>query len=422
MRSPRAWRRLVRLLPQLAGDGLAQLRAGWRSQALTLVGILWGAASVVLLLSLGSGFNDFLDMSFEKTGLRWTHVDNAYTSSERGGRRPGRRIRFDLDDLERLRAGVPSASLVAAEALSRVSVETPRRTRATVVSAASVELRNIQNHRASRGRYFDAEDERERRRVAVLGPNLAEIFFGEDDPIGRTLQVGGEPFELIGVLARKGWHLITFMDIFDNMVFLPLEVGLHALGGGKEVGHFFFEPRRLDDETALRSEVFAALAPFHHLAEDDEQALRLMSVPEVAGPTRNIFFALQVLLGVVGTVTLAMAGMGVANLMIAIANERRMELAVRRTCGARRADLILQLLVETLVVVLAGGAAGVAVGLGAVGALNALPLPEEFPPPQLLPSVVATTFGVLVGVGLAAGVVPARVAARVDPATALRVT
>ena len=117
-----------------------------------------------------------------------------------------------------------------------------------------------------------------------------------------------------------------------------------------------------------------------------------------------------------------MAGVGVANLMVAMVNRRRVELAMRRACGGRRGDLVLQLLVETLVVVLTGGVLGVAIGTGLVWLISLLPVPDMVPAPRLEPSVLATSFCVLVAVGLLSGITPARSAARVDPAAALRVT
>jgi putative ABC transport system permease protein len=139
-------------------------------------------------------------------------------------------------------------------------------------------------------------------------------------------------------------------------------------------------------------------------------------------PVRKVFAALQALLGVVGTVTLAMSGVSVANLMIAIVDGRRREFAMRRACGARRSDLLLQLMVETLVIVGLGGAVGVVVALLVTTLLANAPLPPELPTPQVSASVLLTTFAVLTAVGLIAGIAPARIAARVDPATALRVT
>ena len=131
---------------------------------------------------------------------------------------------------------------------------------------------------------------------------------------------------------------------------------------------------------------------------------------------------MELLLGGIGTLVLAMAGVGVANLMVAVVNGRRVELAMRRACGARRSDLVLQLLLETLVVVLTGGLLGVALGAGGAWALSQVPLPEIIPGPQLEGHVVLTSFLVLVSVGLVAGVLPARVASRAEPAAALRVT
>jgi putative ABC transport system permease protein len=123
----------------------------------------------------------------------------------------------------------------------------------------------------------------------------------------------------------------------------------------------------------------------------------------------------------VGAGTLALAGVGVANLMVALVHQRRGELAVRRACGARRGDVMLQLLLETVLVVLGGGALGVALGAGLALAVQLLPVPEMIPVPVISPRVLLATFGVLVATGLVAGVVPARVASRVDPAAALRV-
>jgi putative ABC transport system permease protein len=414
-------RRALAQLAPLAAEALEQLRGEWRGHALTLAGIVWGAASVILLLSLGAGFTRFLDLGLDKTGDRWVAVFGGYTTSELGGRRPGRIIELEDEDIGRLRAGVPDAGAVAAENQYMLAVSTPNRTRATVVSAGDAELLEIQNHRIARGRYLEAADEREGRRVAVLGAELVEIFFGSADPLGRTLQIQGTPFEVVGVLERKGFQLFTHMDIHDRMIFVPHVVGRRAVGDARSVETIYLDLRRIDDEAAVRAEARAVLWPRHRLADADDEAIRMMSVPEVSEPMRNIFVALTALLGAIGTGTLAMAGVGVANLMIAIANERRRELAMRRACGARRADVVFQLLGETVVIVVAGGGVGVLLGIALCGVLALLPLPEMVPTPIVSPAVLATAFAVLVATGLAAGVLPARIASRVDPAAALRV-
>jgi putative ABC transport system permease protein len=415
--------RTLRLLRPLAEDGLAQLRAQWRGHALTVVGIIWGAAAVVLLLSYGAGFYHLMDLGFKKTGDRYLQAFGDYTSVEMGGARPGRRIELEREDLERARASVPSARWIAAEYQNGdVSARTPFRTRATVVSAATPELQWIKVHRVARGRFFDEADERHGRAVAVLGANLPAIFFGEAEPIGGTIQLDGHPFQVIGVLRSKGQQFVTNQALHDDMVFIPLARGQRIFDLGDAVGSILVDPHRIDETEQVRAELRATLWPHHHLAPHEDRAVRWTKVQDFVAPIVRIGFGLEILLGGIGTVILGMAGIGVANLMVALVSRRRVELAMRRACGARRSDLTLQLLVETLVVVLVGGMLGVTLGVALVGAVSLLPLPDMVPTPRLEASVLVTTFIVLVGVGLLSGVTPARTASRVDPAAALRVT
>lgn len=418
----RAIGRRLRMLHPIVDDGVAQLRGAWRSQALTLIGLVWGAAAVVLLLSFGAGFTEFLDLGFRKTGDRWTVVQSEYTTAELGGARPGRRVQLSVDDLERIRAGVPSARRAAGEILAVASVESPDQTRATVVSAGSAEIRGIRNHVVGRGRYYDASDERSGRRVAVIGAELERIFFAAGGGVGHSLQIDGVPFDVVGVLAPKGAQLMTNMDLHDRMVFVPLGAGWRLFRGRRQLDHIYVEPHRIDEGDRMQGEIRAALWPLHSLHPEETEGIFFESVPEIMSPVRKVFVALQALLGVIGTVTLAMSGVSVANLMIAVVEGRRREFAMRRACGARRGDLLLQLMVETLVVVGLGGAVGVAVALLITTLLSLAPLPPAFPAPRVSASVLLTTFAVLTAVGLVAGIAPARIAARVDPSAALRVT
>ncbi|MFI5397061.1 MAG: ABC transporter permease [Candidatus Binatia bacterium] len=208
----------------------------------------------------------------------------------------------------------------------------------------------------------------------------------------------------------------------DDTIFIPLRSARPLFGQQNEVDVVYAKPRRLDDIPSMHAELRAVLSPWHHVSSADHEAIRLMSVADYTEPFRKIGRGLQILLGFIGTVALAMAGVGVANLMIAIVNDRRMEIAVRRACGARRSDVIFQLLVETLVIVFVGGAIGIVLGVALASGVGLLPLPDMIPAPRLSFSVILTTFGVLAAVGLVAGIVPARLASRVDPGAAMRVT
>jgi len=416
-------RRTLRLLGPLVDEAFVQLRAAWRQQVLTLLGIVWGAAVVILLLSLGAGFYEFIDLGFKKTGDRYTSVGGTYTSTERGGARPGRKIVLEREDVQRIRASVQAAGYVGAQyQRGNVAARTPQRTRSTVVCAATPEVRFIKVHDVEHGRYFDEDDDRLGRRVVVLGFNLVAVFFGDEDPLGRSIQLDGMPFRVIGALHHKGSQLSTNNALHDDMIFIPMGAGQRLFDIDDAVGEIMVEPQRADEQELLHAELRDVLYSRHRLADDEEQAIVLQSMLDIRESMARLGIGLEILLGFVGTMILAMAGAGVANLMTAVVSQRRTELAMRRAFGARRNDLVLQLLVETLVVVLAGGALGAAISFGLLFALSFVPSPDYMPLPRSSPSVVITTMLVLLGVGLFSGIAPARGASRVDPAAAMRVT
>ena len=416
-------RRTFQLLGPLTDEAFVQLRAGWRQQVLTLLGIVWGAAVVILLLSLGAGFYQFIDLGFKKTGDRYTSVDGTYTSTERGGSRPGRKIVLEREDVERIRASVGAAGYVGAQfQRASVAARTPRRTRSTVVCAATPDVRFIKVHEVEHGRYFDEDDDLRGRRLAVLGFNLVSAFFGDEDPLGRSIQLDGVPFRVVGTLRHKGAQLSTNNALHDDMIFIPMRAGQRLFDIGEAVGEIMVEPMRADEKNLMHAQLRDVLYARHRLADDEDQAVVLQSMLEIRDSMARLGIGLEILLGFIGTMILAMAGAGVANLMTAIVSQRRSELAMRRAFGARRNDLVLQLLVETLVVVLAGGALGAALSFGLLFALSFVPPPDFIPLPRSSPSVVITTMLVLLGVGLVSGIAPARVASRVDPAAAMRVT
>lgn len=414
------WRRAFGLAPRLLGEALAQLRAGGREQWLTLLGLVWGASAVILLLSFGAGFHRLLDLGFKKTGERYVMAMGQFTSQELGGARPGRKITIDREDLERVRAGAPSARAVSAEYSRQLTARTPFRTRTTLVAATTEAMAGIQVHRVARGRFLEDDDDRHVRPVAVLGGSLSEVFFGDADPIGQTIQLDGRVFDVVGVLAHKGPQFVTNNGLHDDTVFIPLSEGQRLFGLGDAIGVLIADAFRAEDSERLTSELRAVLYARHRIPESDPDAITVLAIQQFVRPMLLVGTALQILLGAIGTGILAIAGAGVANLMVASVNRRRPELATRRACGARRGDVIVQVLIETLVVVLAGGALGAGLGVAAILAFQQIPLPELVPAPRLEWSVVATAFGLLAGVGLVSGVTPARVASRVDPAAALR--
>ncbi|MBW2422369.1 MAG: ABC transporter permease [Deltaproteobacteria bacterium] len=320
--------------------------------------------------------------------------------------RPGRPVQLESEDVLRIRAGSSRVALVAGEILVSTTAETRSKTRATI----------------ARGRYLDARDESEARQVAVLGSVLAQVLFPRGRALGEPVRISGSTFLVVGILEEKGFQFMTNRDLHDNMAFVPLSSGQRVFARGDEVDHVFVEPLRISDASLLEADIWRALRPRHRLVPGDEEALHFQNVPDIIGGIRNVFVALEVLLGVVGTLTLALSGVGVANLMVALVNGRRRELAMRRACGARRSDLLLQIVAETFAIVLGGGLAGIVLAIGICVAVALLPLPPAVPDPVISPAVLLTTTIILSLVGLGAAIGPARLAGRVDPSAALRVS
>jgi putative ABC transport system permease protein len=416
------WRRpRWQIVGALIGEACLRVRSEWRRDLVAVVGLVWGAAGVVFLLSVGAGLLAFLDAGFAKTGDRWSVVAGRYTAGRADSVRPGHRVVLDRLDLERVAGATPSARWVGGEVLNQwATVRSARHTRSNVVVGASPSIPRIKAMRVAHGRFFDETDEREGRRVAVLGAALVPVFFGSADPLGRFLRIEGDSYRVVGVLEKVGQQLVVTYGLHDEVVWIPLSAGQRTLGRGDELDLVYASSRRADEHDALEAELRAALARTHQLQPGDRSALFVLSIAEIAAPLRRVGRLLHALLGLVGAITLSIAAVGVANVMAARVNERRVELAVRRACGARRSDVLLQLWVETGLLVSAGAILGSLVAVGSVAGIARLPLPDLVPVPVLSWGVVATSVLVLGATALVTALGPARLAAEADPAAAMR--
>lgn len=411
------------LVRALIEEALLRVRSEWRQDLVAVAGLVWGAAGIVFLLSVGTGLFQFLDAGFAKTGDRWSVVAGRYAQGAAGSARPGRQIELDRDDLERVAVATPSAQWVAGEVLdSWAIVRSEAHTRSNVVVGASPSIPRIKEMRAERGRLFDESDERQGRRVAVLGAALVPVFFPDADPVGSALRIEGDSYTIVGVLERVGQQLVVTYGLHDEVVWIPLSAGQKTLGRGDRLDLLYASARSAEDPDTLEDELRAAVGRSHRLQPDDHAALFVLSIAEIAAPLRLFGRLLQGLLGLIGAVTLSIAAVGVANVMVARVKERRLELAVRRACGARRSDVLLQLFIETALLVSFGAGFGGAFGVALVEGVARLPLPELVPRPVLSWSVVAASVVLLGGTAFLTGLVPARIASRVDPAAALRTT
>jgi putative ABC transport system permease protein len=411
-------RRLATALLREAAD---RMRAEWRDDLVVVAGLAWGAAAVIFLMAVGAGLAAFLDVGFAKTGDRWTVVAGRHTAGRADSLRPGHAVVLERRDLDQLAAGTPSASWVGAEVSSRwATVRSRDRTRSNVVVGASPSIGPMKALRIGRGRFFDESDDAAERRVAVIGASLAPIFFPRADPVGATLRIEGEPFAVVGVLERVGQQLVVTSGLHDEIVWVPLRAGQRVLGRGDAVDLVYASAANVDDDVRLERELRETLGRTHRIERDDDTALFHLSIVRIAKPIRLVGRLLELLLGLIGAITLSIAAVSVANALVSRVHARRVELAVRRACGARRSDVIVQIFLETALLVTVGGGAGAALGALLVTLLASLPLPEMVPLPKLSGAVVAWSVILLVATAFLAALAPARLAGRADPAAAMR--
>jgi putative ABC transport system permease protein len=397
-----------------------------RRVSASAMGVLWGAAAIVVMLGWGTGFRDYMRDELARYGRPSIFLIPGSTSSGFPGYRPGvpvRARRRYARIAERENADLVSAILAEHRSPGRVLVEVDGRVRRLDLTATDERFPAYRRFRMGSGRFFDARDVERSRAVAVLGHEAARELF--EDPaaaVGRTLRIEGEPFELIGVFDRKSGRQYTNTNRPENrLIVVPSSSAETRLGFDEDrVRLFLVFPREgADSEAAFRGVVasLARLAGFH---PDDTDAVRHFDLSYVLGLLDLMHLGFSLFIGVAGTVTLLVGGVGIANYQLAMLAERAVEIGVARALGARSRTLVLQSVLESTLVSLGAALLGLGVGLAACRALTDLAPAGMFPVPVVSSTAVAITLPALAGVAVVAALVPALRVRRMDVSAALR--
>ena len=317
--------------------------------------------------------------------------------------------------------GCRSSSAPSAGPINRSRSDRPRSAREIRgVEPGSIAIRQV---RVAAGRQLNQADIDHRRRVAVLGHEARRELLGPGGRVGDRVRIGGRAFTVVGVLERVGTQFNRDGEEIDDQLWVPLTTH-HTLWPHPQIDAIDvstilvrqMDPDRLDE---TKVELRSLLARRMRVSPTDEEAIAIWSPVELM---RSIPVDQQNgVMFVLAATTLIIGGIGVLNMMLDAVRERRREIGLRLAVGARRRDIVLQFFAETFTIVAFGGLLGVALGVGGCLALAALHVPDLVPVPVLTPGVVALALGVMGGVGLTAGVIPAWRASQIDPALTLRV-
>jgi len=399
-------------------QALDTMRLHRRWALLTMFGIIWGTASVVLLVGWGIGVHGMIDRGMQKIGKNLVYVMPGRVGEDLSPADERRTLTFDLDDAEAVRASARRAELVSAEILQWAYVRHGARGRTIDLRGIEAAMQELRGVGIAAGRPLSPDDVRFQRRVAVIGQTARERLLGGRPAIGERLNIGGMSFEIVGLLERVGTQLSRNRTETDEQIWIPISAAM-AMRGSEHVDMLITRPteRRFNDD--LKRELRAVLSRRVHVSPHDEEAVFIISLVDILSGFDSVFAGVHVFLIVLTTGTLLIGGIGVMNMMLVSVNERRREIGLRLAVGARRRDVVLQFVVETLVITLVGGGTGLSLGLLGCALLGGI-RSDVVPVPVIVPEVAVLALVVTTVVGLASGSAPAWQAARIDPAESLR--
>ncbi len=379
---------------------------------LTALGVIIGVGAVIAMVAIGQGARRAVTEQVQALGSNLLTVFAGQVQLGRIAR--GDPVQtLNMEDVEEIRKAVPGVTGISAEYSRQAQVVFRAENVITQISGVTPEFQEVRNFRPARGEFFTEAEMRSRAKVAIVGKTVADRFFPDTDPIGQRIRIRGITFTVIGVMEEKG--ATSFTDR-DDVVFVPLTTAQRRLFGVTHVRTIHVQVATSEEMPAAQEALTELLRTRHRLAPHQENDFTVRSQADILQTFTSVSQTMTVLLGGIAAVSLIVGGIGIMNIMLVSVTERTREIGIRMAVGARRRDILLQFLVESVALSVGGGMIGI--GVGVLGSQAITRFAGWSTLLSLQAVLLAFTFAVAVGVFF--GLYPAQRAARLDPIVALR--
>jgi len=394
---------------------------------LTMFGIVWGITSVILLVGLGIGFNVDQQEHLRTIGTDIAIIFGGKTGAQAGGYAAGRDIHLTVDDAIAIQQQASLVKTVSPEIRRSVSEVSQWNAANRPVRGVWPEYQRFRSLTVEQGRLMSAQDEREGARVILLGAEANRQLFPGKPVIGQPLMVAGYRYTVIGVLAKKKQNGSYGSGPDNTQLFAPYSAMARDFPPPERPGvvrgyvnNIVVEPISPDLHEKALAQVTRIIAERHHYDPNDKEALWIWDTLQGSKFTERIFGVMTIFFGAVALLTLALGGIGVMNIMLVAVTERTREIGIRKALGATAIDIRRQFLVESAIITIVSGIAGLALGVGLCLLLRLVPLPDFVPHPVISPIAIIASLTTLTAITLLAGMYPALRAADLSPMECLR--
>jgi putative ABC transport system permease protein len=411
------------MLNDVLHESYAAMRHNRRRTALTMLGMAWGIATVVMLLAYGDGFGQAVTNIFANFGTKLLILVPGRSSMQAGGQKAGTPLRFTLEDIDLLTTNLPQIMHITPEASKQANIQYDIRSYNFNVTGNYPNVTSIRALTVAQGRFYNLEDQIQRARVAVLGSEAKEKLFSGRNALHERIRLDGLSFEVIGMIEPK-------MQAGDDNINRTIYIPFTTMGDLKDTHYldsiwFNYET---NEYLRLEQSVRMVMAMQHKFNSADRRALLVFNLMEQVHQFEVITMGLKVLMAFIGSLTLGIGGVGLMNIMLVTVTQRTREIGVEKALGARKRDIVLQFLVEALAITLMGGILGVILAYAVALSVGRLPVYSlmakhaEAGDIRLIirPMTLLIATLILGAVGLVSGMVPAIRASRLDPIEALR--